>query len=627
MNSWQNINTQSLRQMNLAEQETLCRDIRRMLIETVTKNGGHLASNLGVVELTVALHRTFESHKDRIIWDVGHQCYVHKILTGRAQRFATLRQAGGLSGFPRRAESQHDAFDTGHSSTSLSAALGMAIARSRQKQDEHIVAVIGDGAMTGGMCYEALNQIGASREKMVIVLNDNDMSISPSVGAMHYHLSKFRSNPRYMGVKRHMQRHMSRFSRVLEKIKNSIKYLFVSSAFFEEMGIKYLGPIDGHDLLALEKILSQAKQFDVPVLVHVLTQKGKGYAAAEKNPTDFHGLSPAQPKNPDDPPAPKPRGNSAVCAQKLAALAAKDARIVAITAAMPTGTGLDGFAKAYPERFFDVGIAEQHAVTLAAGMAVGGLRPVFMVYSTFLQRAYDQILHDVCLPKLPVVFAVDRAGIVGEDGSTHQGVFDIAYLGQMPGLTVFSPADQCELEQMLAMALTLDTPAAIRYPRQALPPGEASTPPIEWGRWHSPRQPQGALALIASGGMVPNARQVAALLAMKEGQVNVINARFLKPLDEALLRELAGRHSHIATLEDGVLRGGLGENVARFLLEECDYQGHYRHFSMPERPLPHGTAAQQMQWAGLDAPSMASTLRTWMENTHAGKMQTGRIIG
>lgn len=620
MRNWKNIDHQALREMDGTQLDVLCADIRTKLIDSVSVTGGHLASNLGVVELTVALHRLFNTEYDRIVWDVGHQSYVHKMLTGRAERFGSLRKAGGLSGFPRRAESKHDAFDTGHSSTSLSAALGMAFARTVQgESDKNIIAVIGDGAMTGGMCYEALNQIGSSREKIVIILNDNAMSISPNVGALHYHLSKARSSPRYVCIKRWVQKRSPQVASFLERIKNSVKYMLTSSAFFEEMGIKYFGPIDGHNLDALEKILLRAKEFDSPVLVHVLTQKGKGYRPAEESPTRFHGLSPARSSG-EASPTPQ-RSNSEIFADRLIELAKADPRIVAITAAMPTGTALHRFAAAFPSRFYDVGIAEQHAVTLAAGMAVGGLRPVFAVYSSFLQRAYDQLLHDVCLQKLPVVFAVDRAGLVGEDGSTHQGVFDIGYLRQMPGMTFFSPASQRELEEMLTMAFALEGPSAIRYPRQVLPSTTQDTP-IQLGKWDllSAQQTFHGVALVATGAMLGVARQTAQELGRNGMPVSVVNARFIKPLDEQMLRQMALQAHHIAVLEDGVSGGGMGEQIAEFLLEK-GYKGAYRHFALPERPLSHGTPAEQLQWAGLDQKSLVREITRWMEKEHAGKKQ------
>lgn len=608
---------ENLRTCNSEQILTLCSDLREFLVESVSKTGGHLASNLGVVELTIALHRVFDTDRDRIVWDVGHQSYVHKILTGRADCFSTLRQKDGMSGFPRRNESPHDAFDTGHSSTSLSAAFGLALARSQKHENQNIVAVIGDGALTGGMCYEALNQIGSSKENMIMILNDNAMSISPNVGAMSYHLSRFRSNAKYLGIKRKMMKNFPRTSRFLERIKNSIKYTFTSSSFFEELGIKYLGPIDGHNEAELEEILKRAKGFQGPILVHVMTQKGRGYKPAEESPTRYHGIAKLPASNETENIS-LIRSNSDIFGDTLVELAQQDERIVAITAAMSTGTGLDRFAQIFPNRFWDVGIAEQHAVTMAAGLAVGGMRPVVALYSTFLQRAYDQVLHDVCLQKLPVVFAVDRAGLVGEDGSTHQGVFDIGFLSQMPGLTILSPATQEELAAMLSYAFTLPGPVAIRYPRKTLPQGNEVT--IEYGAWQE-SNPNGKLALIATGSMVAVAEETAKLLKIQDGaSVTVVNARFLSPMDTKMLSELNKRCTFIATLEEGVTNGGLGEHTARFLLEN-DFQGRFRHFALPDRPLSHATVKEQQWMAGLDASNIAEEIRKTWESYHERKEQ------
>ena len=460
-----------IRSMSLASLGELAREIRHELIKTVANNGGHLAPNLGVVELTLALHRVFNSPVDKIIWDVGHQCYVHKLLTGRKDEFGTLRQFGGICGFPRPSESIHDAFGTGHSSTSISAALGMAIARDLKGENHSVVAVIGDGAMTGGMAFEALNHAGHLKKNLIVVLNDNEMSIAQNVGAMSGYLTRLRTDPMYSRGKEEIEQLLRRIpigSTLLkfgERLKDSLKHLVVPGMLFEELGFTYLGPVDGHDLKAVTTILNQARNQKGPVLVHVLTKKGKGYRPAEENPDRFHGVGPFNPatgeviKNSSAP------SYSEVFGRTLTRLAQQDQSILAITAAMTSGTGLNSFARLFPGRFFDVGIAEQHAVTLAAGLAKEGYHPVVTIYSTFLQRAYDQILHDVCLQNLPVTFAIDRAGLVGEDGATHHGLFDYAYLRHIPNMVIMAPRDENELQHMLATAVQHPGPAAVRYPR------------------------------------------------------------------------------------------------------------------------------------------------------------------
>lgn len=586
--------------------DALCADIRAFLIDSVTQTGGHLASNLGVVELTVALHRVFDSPRDKIVWDVGHQSYVHKILTGRGNAFATLRQKDGISGFPRRDESPHDAFGAGHSSTSLSAAVGMACARDQRGADYHVVSVIGDGALTGGMVYEALNYIGSRRTPLIIVLNDNDMSISRNVGSIHYHLSRIRSARGYIDMKRSIASRTPALARHLERFKNAFKYSLISSAFFEELGVKYLGPNDGHDVRALETMLQRAKNFSSPVLLHVITTKGKGFGAAENNPEKFHGIvSNKAYITAQNAPV---RSNSACFGETLCALADADPAIVALTAAMPVGTGLAGFAKRFPDRFFDVGIAEQNAATMAAGMAAGGLKPVFAVYSTFLQRAYDQVLHDICLQDLPVVLAVDRAGPVGEDGPTHHGVYDIGFLTQMPGLTLYAPATQEELSAMLPMAIALEKPAAIRYPREPLPSRPLETP-IVHGTWELIGDICECM-LIATGDMVAVAEQAAALLCKRGRACGVVNARFLAPLDTAMLDRLRTCDS-IATVEPGVRNGGLGEHCMRYLIENPvrpRFTGRFRCFGVPDAPLPHASVGELYAMSGLTAENICDEI-------------------
>ncbi len=596
-----------LRRLDEPQIDALCDEIRAFLIESVSQTGGHLASNLGVVELTVALHRAFDSPKDKIIWDVGHQSYVHKILTGRGGQFATLRQKEGVSGFPRRDESPHDPFNTGHSSTSLSAAMGMACAREQRGESHHVVGVIGDGALTGGMVYEALNHIGSQRIPLIIVLNDNNMSISHNVGSVHYLLSRVRSARGYIGMKRSIATRSPGLARRLERLKNAFKYALLSSAFFEELGIKYLGPIDGHNVRTLETMLERAKNFSCPVLLHAITTKGKGFSAAENNPEKFHGIvsKEAYETNKLDP----IRSNSACFGEALCAIAERDPSVVALTAAMPSGTGLKAFAERFPSRFFDVGIAEPHAVTLAAGMAAGGLKPVFAVYSTFLQRAYDQTLHDVCLQELPVVFAVDRAGPVGEDGPTHHGVYDIGFLTQMPGMTVYAPATQDELVEMLGQAIALGKPAAIRYPRNALPRRPITTP-VAHGKWEivSPIEPT---TLIATGDMLPVAIEAASQLRQSGNPCGVVNARFLAPLDTDMLARLRGCHT-LAVLEAGILNGGLGEHCLRQLAdpsEDTPFAGRFHAFGVPDSPLPHASVDELYEMSGLTAAAVVRRVR------------------
>jgi len=586
------------------ELNDLAGEIRTRLVETVSKTGGHLASNLGVVELTIALHRVFDPMKDRIVWDVGHQAYVHKLLTGREERFDTLRTLGGLSGFPKREESRADAFDTGHSSTSISAALGLAHARDLRGEDEHVVAVIGDGAMTGGMAYEALNDAGRQRTPLIVVLNDNEMSISKNVGAMELYLSKLRSRKGYLSFKKRIANRFPRLTVKLERYRDGIKYLILPSTFFEELGFKYFGPIDGHDEAAMETLLNRVKDLGCPVLIHVVTKKGKGYSFAEKNPERFHGVAPFLVETGSDRKKGE-RSNSACFGETLCALAEEDRRVVAVTAAMPNGTGLSTFAQKYPQRFFDVGIAEQHGLTMCAGMAAAGMKPVFAVYSSFLQRGYDQLFHDVCLQNLPVLLAVDRSGPVGEDGPTHHGSYDIGYLTQMPNLTVFSPATQAELSAMVCCALSLEGPAAIRYGRGALPAGEPCR--IEVGKWKILR-PRRAVTLVATGRMVERAEQAAGLLEQQGVDCGLYSALCLSPMDEEALAAL-GQCALVVTVEDGVLSGGMGEHIARRL----SGQGiRVRCLGLLEEPLPAGSIEELLVLSGLDGPAMARRIAEWI---------------
>ena len=561
--------------LSMEELKQLAEEIRQLLISVIAKTGGHLAPNLGVVELTLALHRVFSTPEDKIVFDVGHQAYIHKIITGRREQFPTLRQYGGLSGFPKRSESAHDAFGTGHSSTSISAALGMAVARDIKQQDYNVIAVIGDGSMTGGMAFEALNNAGTLHKRMIVVLNDNEMSISKNVGAMSEYLYHLRTGETYNKIKHDLEGWLKNMDfgsdvlKALRRLKGSVKYLMVPTSIFEELGFTYLGPIDGHDLPTLIEVMQAAKKIDGPVLVHVLTKKGKGYKPAEESPNKFHGTGPfeiATGKKITNPNA--PITYTEVFGKALTELADEDKDIIGITAAMPDGTGLSTFAKAHPTRFFDVGIAEQHAVTSAAGAAAAGLKPVAAIYSTFLQRAYDSVLHDICMQRLHVTLCLDRAGLVGDDGYTHHGVFDYAYLRSMPEMTVMAPKDENELRHMLKTAVDFDGPISLRYPRgsgvgvditepmQALPIGKAEV--LREGQ---------DVSIWAIGSMVQSAAQAAEKLAEQGISAGVVNMRFVKPLDKELLLAQAKEYGKIVTLEEGVLQGGVGSAVLETLNE------------------------------------------------------------
>ena len=561
----------AIQKMTLAELEILSEDIRSFLIDKVSKTGGHLASNLGVVELTISLYNVFDFKKDRLIWDVGHQSYVHKVLTGRMEAFDTLRQYGGLSGFPKPEESTYDMFITGHSSTSISAALGMARVRDLKKADYCIVSVIGDGALTGGMAMEALNDVGDRKTKIIIVLNDNQMSIANNVGGISTYLSQLRVGPSYTRLKNEFNSTLLKSSlgkgvvNGINKIKDSIKQFIVPGMLFEEMGLTYLGPIDGHNIKEVSKVLALAKNTDGPVIIHTITQKGKGYDFAEKNPNKFHGVGPF---DCDSGEICFTSGStySKVFGDELVKIAEKNRKVIALTAAMKDGTGLVEFSKKFQDRFFDVGIAEQHAVTLAAGMARDGAKPVFAVYSTFLQRAYDQIVHDVCIGKLPVVLAIDRAGIVGEDGETHQGIFDLSYLSHIPNLTILAPKCTEELRVMLRWAVEYSGPVAIRYPRggdvkelDLEPVGK-----IELGQWEVLKS-GGDIAILAVGKMVGHAILAAKILEEKGIAVSVINAYCVKPLDYSLIDDLCEKACKIVTVEDNVINGGFGSLVLSYI--------------------------------------------------------------
>ncbi len=597
---------EDLRNLSDRELEKIAAELRKILITTISQTGGHLASNLGVVELTLALHRVFESPRDKIIWDVGHQSYVHKLLTGRLERFPTLRQLGGLSGFTRPDESPHDIFAAGHSSTSISAAVGLAKARDLSGENYKVIAVIGDGSMTAGMAFEALNHAGHLKTDLIVVLNDNEMSIARNVGALSAYLSTLRMNPTVHRLKEEIEYLVQRIPKVgeltaryLERLKDSLKYLVIPGILFEELGFFYFGPVDGHNIHQLTQTFRDVSGHGGPVLIHVLTKKGKGYPPAENNAAKYHGIPGFEIATGDLPKSSGKPTYSQVFGESLVELAKEDPRIVAITAAMPEGTGLVDFARRFPERFFDVGIAEQHAVTMAAGLARGGKKPVVAIYSSFLQRAYDQILHDVCLQELPVVFALDRAGVVGEDGPTHHGVFDFAYLRHIPGLVIMAPANEDELRQMMELALKLEKPVAIRYPRGHVQGEIKDREPVVYGKAEVRRGGERA-AIFAVGPLVETAEKAARRLAQSGIGCAVINARFVKPLDRATIIYWARRVPHLVTVEDHVLAGGFGSAVLELLAEEGIKKTQVTRIGYPDCFVEAGTIQELHDMYGLN---------------------------
>ena len=603
---------QDLKALSIEQMEQLAGEIRALLVETVLEQGGHLASNLGVVELTLALEYVFGEPEDRIVFDVGHQAYVHKILTGRREQFAHLRERGGLSGFPRISESEYDAFPAGHASTSISAALGMARARDMMGDRHAVVAVTGDGAMTGGMCYEALNDAGHTKTPLIVVLNDNEMSIAHNVGALSAHLTRLRQSGAYNALRRSVKRGLGRVPKIgrpmekgISKLLASVRRLLVDDHFFSALGVRYLGPIDGHDLSQLIDVFRKAKKSEEPVLLHVVTQKGRGYAEAEKRPDLYHGVSP---KKREEAPCSASVGNGSIAVSELIALAEKDIRIVALTAAMPAGTGLQAFADRFPERFFDVGIAEEHMLTMAAGMAAAGLRPYVGIYSTFLQRAYDQMICDVALEGLPVTVLIDRGGLVGPDGATHQGVFDLSFLRQIPGLIVASPRDVRQLREMIRLSAALDGPIAIRYAREGddMGPHLRDHAPMRVGAWEEMIAGTDAM-FLAVGRMVSVAMRAAMALMEKGVSCGVIDARFIKPLDENMLRAAAEKYGLLVTLEDNVVSGGFGSAVNE-RLHAWGLKSDVLNLGVPDRFIEQGTVSQQMADCGLDADSVAAAV-------------------
>jgi len=602
-----------LKKLTVPELKNLCTELRAYLIEVVTDVGGHLASSLGAVELTVALHYLYDAPKDKIIWDVGHQAYVHKILTGRREQLKTIRHFEGISGFCRRAESAYDPFGAGHASTAISSAFGLSVARDLGGKDYKVVAVVGDGSLTGGLSYEGLNNAGASPSDFTVILNDNKMSISPNVGAISRYLADIITDPLYNRIKDDIWHSLGRIPRLTtplrklgRRIDESLKSLLTPGMLFEDLGFKYVGPIDGHNLDDLLRILGKARLLKGPVLLHVITQKGHGHSPAEKDPTKYHGISPSS--KPRTLPNATP-DYSQVFGRALEQLARRDKRIVAITAAMAEGTGLAGFRERLPRQFYDVGIAEGHAVTFAAGMAAEGLRPVCAIYSTFLQRAFDQIMHDVALQDLPVVFCLDRAGIAGEDGPTHHGCLDLAYLSLIPRMVVAAPKDGDELADLLFTALAYNGPFAIRFPKgncRKWTDREAYTP-LPIGKWERLQQGDSA-AILAVGSMVASAMETAAKLAQDKITIEVINARFVKPLDVELLTVLAQKHRHIFTLEEGCLTGGFGARVLQHL-NKTEHRPRVHCLGLEDIYVPHGPRSLLLDRVGLSAPRIEKTIR------------------
>lgn len=632
-----------LKKLNKIEKIKLAQELRELVIETVSNTGGHLASNLGVVELTIALHSSFDTPKDKIVWDVGHQTYIHKILTGRKEKISTLRSFDGLAGFPKTTESEYDSFNTGHSSTSISAALGLARARDIKKENNYVIAVIGDGALTGGMALEALNDAGCSKTNLIVVLNDNEMSIAKNVGGISNFLIRVRTRKLYNKSNRYIKNAVSHIPKLgnviikcVRKIKYGIKQLIIPNMFFEDLGFKYLGPVDGNSIEDMEEIFKKAKDLEGPILIHAITKKGKGYKPAEENPDKFHSTSAfeietgrTKKEKKDD--------YSKVFGKSLVNLAKKDKRIVAVTAAMKDGTGLAEFAKEFPDRFFDAGIAEQHALTMAAGMAINGLKPVISIYSSFYQRGYDQIIHDICMQKLPVVMCVDRAGIVGNDGETHQGLLDMAFFKLIPNLTIMAPKDFKELEQMLEFAVELNTPVVIRYPRGGEDKYKFEThEDIELGKSEIIRKIEiiseeksvnlnskntqnnvekeeiayknnkKYVTIIAIGNMVAKAIKVAEELNKKNIEAEVINSRFFKPLDKDKILESINKTRKCFTIEDGTIVGGLGTSIKELIVENNIVGTKVKAFAYPDKFIEHGSIDKLEEKYGMDIQSICS---------------------
>ena len=625
---------QDLRKLSKLEKIELSNEIRNLIITTVSNTGGHLASNLGVVELTIALHRAFNTPKDKIIWDVGHQTYVHKILTGRKEKINTLRTFEGLAGFPKTSESEYDSFNTGHSSTSISAALGMARARDIKKEKNYVIAVIGDGALTGGMALEALNDAGNSNTNLIVILNDNEMSIAKNVGGISNFLTRVRTRKLYNKSNRYIKNTVLRIPKVgkgiiklVRKLKYSIKQFIIPNMFFEDLGFKYLGPVDGNNIEDLEEIFKKAKDLEGPILIHVLTKKGKGYKPAEENPDKFHSTSSFEIETGK---AKKNKKNdySKIFGRKLVELAKKDERIVAVTAAMRDGTGLTEFAKEFPNRFFDVGIAEQHALTMAAGMAKEGLRPVVSIYSSFYQRGYDQVIHDICMQNLSVVMCVDRAGIVGNDGETHQGLLDMAFFKLIPNITIMAPKDFEELEQMLEFAVNLNKPVVIRYPRgeeaqekfetheeillgkseTIIKINEINNKNIE-STEKMCEHDRKCVTIIAIGNMVAKAIKVAKILKENYIDAEIINSRFIKPLDKEGILKSIKRTNNCITIEDGSIIGGLGSSIKELIIDSNIKNVVIKSFAYPDKFIEHGNIKELEEKYGMDVENICTYIK------------------
>ncbi|MBP3831285.1 MAG: 1-deoxy-D-xylulose-5-phosphate synthase [Clostridia bacterium] len=608
-------NRADLRNLNIREKNILAQEIREYILDVVSKNGGHLASNLGIVELTLAIHNVFDLKKDKVVWDVGHQSYVHKILTGRKEQLKTLRKLDGLAGFPKTSESETDCFNTGHSSTSISAAMGMAKARDLKKENHSVIAVIGDGALTGGMALEALNHVGSSRTNMIVILNDNEMSISKNIGGINKLLTRLRAKRRYTVSNQKGRKIIEKIPvigrltvKAVKRIKKSIKQLIIPKMYFEEIGFKYLGPVDGHNIEDLEYILSRAKELDEPVLIHVLTKKGKGYKPAEDNPDKFHGTGPFNIETGESTKK-KSKDYSKAFGEKLIELAEKNDRIVAITAAMRDGTGLKDFSTKYPERFFDVGIAEQHALTFAAGLAKEGMIPFVPIYSSFYQRAYDQVIHDICIQKLPVIMCVDRAGCVGNDGETHQGLYDMSFFKLIPNITIMAPKDFEELTKMMEFAIELKAPVVIRYPRG----GEADA---KFDKHEDIKRGQAEVlqegkdvTIIGIGKMTATAIRVANEMQKYGLSAEVINARFLKPLDESKITESISNTKFVITIEDGTEIGGLGSSIKELIINKQLEDVKIKCFAYPDEFIKHGSVSELEELYGLDYKNIVNYIK------------------
>lgn len=603
--------TDDLKKLNYKEKKQLAEELREKILNIVSKNGGHLASNLGVVELTLALHSVFNAPEDKIVWDVGHQTYVHKILTGRKDKMDTLRQLDGIAGFPKTSESEYDCFDTGHSSTSISVAMGMARTRDIKKEKNSVIAVIGDGALTGGMALEALNDAGCSNTNIIVILNDNEMSISKNVGGISQFLNRVRTKKFYTKSNNYVKKAVAKIPKVgdfiirqVRRLKYSLKQLMIPNMMFEDMGFRYMGPIDGHDIEKLESNLKTAKRLEGPILIHIVTKKGKGYTPAEENPDKFHSTGSFNIET-GEALKPKKTDYSKVFGEKLVELAKENEKIVAITAAMKDGTGLTKFSKEFPDRFFDIGIAEQHAIGMAAGMARSGMIPVVPIYSSFYQRGYDQVIHDVCIQKLPVVLCADRAGIVGNDGETHQGIYDLSFFNIVPNLNVMAPKDFKELEDMLEFATKLNEPVAIRYPRG----GEGTYKfekhkPIVKGKAELLKEGKD-ITIIAIGKMVDRAMEVSKILEENNIEAEVINARFLKPMDEETIIKSITKTRNVITIEDNIIEGGLGTVVSELIIKDNLTDIKMKKFGYPDEFIKHATPSEIEKKYGLDAETIA----------------------